>query len=128
MNLHSVVSGIIGAVNPPILATIRVSTGPGATQPSGKRIPTFAPDVTRMVQAQPMTYKDIQQTDGLNLQGTRISIYVTGVVQGLVRATNHGGDLIIISSGPYAGTWLVAMVLEQWPDWCKVAATLQNGN
>lgn len=128
MNLHGLASRMISAVNPMITAQISVSTGAGATQPSGKRVPTFAAPVTAQVQAQPMTYKDIQQTEGLNLQGTRISIYVHGRVDGLVRATNQGGDLIVITDGVYGGTWLVAMVLEQWPDWCKVAATLQNGS
>src|SRR5690348_5209292 len=121
MNLNAAVGNIIAAVNPTVPATLLISTGPGVTQPDGSRAPTYAAPMAITAQIQPMTYKDIQQVDGLNLQGTRVSIYVNGQVDGLVRATNQGGDLITVASGPYAGTWLVAMVLEKWQDWTKVA-------
>ena len=29
---------------------------------------------------------------------------------------------------PEGNTWLCVHVLEQWPDWCKIAITLQNGS
>lgn len=75
-------------------------------------------------QIQPMSYKDIQQTEGLNLNGTRRSIYINGALNGLVRPQFKGGDIVTF---PRTGEiWLIAMVLEQWPDWVKVAATLQN--
>jgi len=37
-------------------------------------------------------------------------------------------DRVTIASGTHRGVYLVAMVLEQWNDWVKVAATLQNGS
>lgn len=74
-------------------------------------------------QIQSLTFRDIQQIDGLNLQGNRNGIYFYGRIDGLVRPDNKGGDLITFPDGT---TWLVAMVLEDWPDWCKVAATRQN--
>ena len=192
MNLHGIVAGAIGTVNPHVPVDVRVSTGPSATSPSGKRTPTFATpgaitasiaaDVltvsaqtagkllrgqtltgvgvdsgtnivaqisgttgglgtyrinkeqtvaevamtTALVvpaQIQALTFRDLQQIDGLNLQGDRRGIYFYGEIDGLVRPDNKGGDLITFPDGTI---WLVAIVLEQWPDWCKVAATLQN--
>lgn len=125
MDLHGIVTPIISSVNPQIPAVLRVSTG-SVRATDGSRTPAYAPDAAIFVQVQSLTYKDIQQIDGLNLQGTRRAIYAHGQIDGLVRSTNKGGDLIIISGGVNNGTWLVAMVLEQWPDWCKVAVTLQN--
>lgn len=78
-------------------------------------------------QVQPVTWRDIQQMDGLNLQGTRVKIYLHGAVDGLVRPERKGGDLIIIADGVNRGTYLVAQNLEQWPDWVSCATTLQNG-
>ncbi len=81
--------------------------------------------------AQPVVgWKDIQQLDALNVQGTRYKIYLYGRVEAIVRTTNQGGDLIV---DPATGrVYLVAMVFEHWPpigtpQWCAVAATLQNG-
>ena len=189
MDLHGIASGYIGAVNPFVLGTIRVSTG-STTGEDGKQVPSYVDVAGVPLQVQALTYKDIQQVDSLNLNGTRRAIYVRGRVDGLVRAENKGGDLIILPVGQFWGevdtntltvdavlsgavslndtvsgagvtdaqvtalgsgsggvgtyiisgspqtvaeqqmfssqVWLVAMVLEQWPNWCKVAVTLQN--
>jgi hypothetical protein len=74
-------------------------------------------------QIQALTFRDITQIESLNLQGTRRAIYFYGAVDGLVRPGGKGGDLATFPDG---SVWLVAIVLESWPDWCKVAATLQN--
>jgi hypothetical protein len=130
VNLHGIVSGAIGAVNPFITGTVRYSTG-STTQPSGKRTPAYN-DVTGVsLQVQALTFRDLQQLEGLNLNGTRRAIYLFGAADGVVRPTSKGGDLIVITGGVQAGTWLVAQVLEQWGDggvasWVKVAVTLQN--
>jgi len=43
------------------------------------------------------------------------------------RVTRGGGDLITIATGGVNdGVWLVAQVLEQFPDWVAAACTLQN--
>lgn len=191
MNLHQVASGAIGTVNPFISLSIRVSTG-SATEDDGSRTPSYAPAVTVSGQVQALTFRDIQQLDGLNLQGTRRAIYVNGRVEGLVRVQNSGGDLVTVPGaffqGSISGTtlmvdkmtsgqlsvgdvvggsgvldsttisalgtgtggvgtyevdqdqeiaeeamtsgavWLVALVLEHWPDWTKLAVTLQDGS
>lgn len=125
MNLHQVAIGLTSSINPTIPVTIKVAAGGYTTQPDGTRTPTYLTPQTLPGDVQPMSWRDIQMTDGLNLQGTRYSIYVNGVVNGLVRETNKGGDIITIVDGPSAGTYLCALVLEQWPNWVKFAATRQ---
>lgn len=125
MNLHSIVSGAIGAINPLMPGTIKVSTG-YTTNPGGSRTPTYTTFTGVQMQVQALTWKDLQQVDGLNLNGTRRAIYMNGRADGVVRSLLKGGDIITLTDGPNAGDWLVAMVLEQWPDWCKYAVTLQN--
>lgn len=191
MNLQNIAVGAIAAVNPQVSSVIKVSTG-STTSPSGLPTPTYRTVVGVPVQVQPMTYKDLVQVEGLNLNGTKRGIYVNGRVDGLVRVERKGGDLITpltalfsgfiagavltatavglgqitqgmslygpgIADGtlvgaPGTGTggpgtyavsiaqdvaaaamsagdvYLVAEILEQWPDWCKCAATLQNGS
>ena len=77
-------------------------------------------------QVQPMGWKDLQQIDGLNLQGTMRKCYLYGQVEAIVRADGKGGDLITDPSGK---VWLVNNVLEDWTyaGWCAVVVTLQNG-
>lgn len=123
MNLHGIAAPVIAAVNPPVVATVRISTG-YTTNPDGSRTPTYQTSaVTAQVQA--LTYRDLQQIEGLNLNGTRRAIYLNGALNGVVRVSQRGGDLITLSDGT---VWLTAYVFEQWPDWVKVAATLQEGS
>lgn len=126
MNLHGIAGPIIGAVNPNVPATLKISTG-STTQPDGTPVPTYD-TITGTAQVQALSYMDLKQVDGLNLNGTRRAIYFYGAVNGVVRPTQQGGDLIILTDGHNVGTWLTAQVLEQWPDWVKVVATLQDGS
>ncbi|TIR66396.1 MAG: hypothetical protein E5X24_23645 [Mesorhizobium sp.] len=79
------------------------------------------------LQAQSLTYNDLQLLDGLNIQGVRRAVYLNGSALGVVRELQVGGDLFVFPAGtfPEGDTWLVALVLESWPDWCKCAVTLQ---
>lgn len=125
MDLLAITAGIVGAVNPQVPAVVQISTGstPGT---AGKRVPTYESPVTILAQVQALTYDDLRQVEGLNLNGTRRAIYFEGELNGVVRSKLKGGDLVTLSDGPNAGTWLVAHVLEQWEDWVKVAVTLQQ--
>ncbi|OIN06081.1 hypothetical protein BFS86_19420 [Shewanella algae] len=124
MNLHGIVHSAIGAVNPHVAATMKVSTG-SITNPDGSRTPTYT-IVTGDAQVQPLTFKDLTQVDGLNLNGSARAIYFFGVFNGVVRPAQKGGDTIALTDGPNVGTWLIVQVLEQWSGWCKVAVVLQN--
>lgn len=132
MNLHGIAAGYVSAVNPMVLCSVQISTGSTKTA-DYRRTPSYAAAISAMGQVQALTFRDIQQIEGLNLQGTRRAIYLLGDVEGLVRMNGKGGDLITTPDG---SVWLTAMVLESWlheaananePGWVKVAVTLQNG-
>jgi len=122
MDLHGIVSPVIGAVNPLVPVVIQVSTG-YTTNADYKQVPSYADPVTRQGQVQPLSTGDIRHIEGMNLQGVERAIYIHGAVKGLIREEEVGGDLITLPDG---SIWLVAVVLEQWPDWCKVGVTRQN--
>lgn len=125
MNLHGIASGAIGAVNPFITGTVQVSTS-NTVDENFKPVPAYTTFDNVSMQVQALTFRDLQMVDGLNLNGTRRAIYMNGRADGVVRSLMKGGDLITIADGINAGVWLVALTLEQWPDWTKVAVTLQN--
>lgn len=79
-----------------------------------------------MAQVQPLTWRDLQQLDGLNLGGTKRKIYLYGQIDGTERVSRKGGDLVAIAAGVNAGVWLTTQVLEQFPDWVSAAIVLQN--
>jgi hypothetical protein len=124
MNLHAVAAGVTAAVNPLQPLVVQVSAG-SIDGPDGVRVPVYRRAVTVYGDVQSLTYKDLQQIEGLNLQGTRRAIYFNGHVEGLVRVDRKGGDLITTQDGK---VWLCAMVLEYWPNWSKCAVTLQDGS
>jgi hypothetical protein len=73
------------------------------------------------VQAQELSFKELQHAQNLNLQGVLKSIYCPGTVRAVDRTTNSGGDKIIIAGK----TWLAVAISEQWPQWCRVIGQLQ---
>lgn len=124
MNLHGIASPYVAAVNPKVPIYVAQSTG-YATGASGARTPLYAPPRLAWGQVQPLTFQDIVHVEGLNIQGTKRAIYLEGHWDGLVRSEKKGGDLLTLEDG---SVWLVAVVLEQWPDWCKVAVVLQDNS
>jgi hypothetical protein len=127
MNLHGIVANQIGAVNPFITGTVRFSTG-STTSADKTRVPTYRDVPNVKMQVQSLSSRDLQQIEGLNLNGEKRKIYFYGEIDAIVRSANKGGDLVVISSGVNAGTWLVVTSLEQFPDWCSAAVVLQNGS
>lgn len=83
----------------------------------------MASDMLAMAQIQDLSQKDVRIFEGLNLQPSNKVIFVSGFLNGVVRFSQKGGDLIEADGE----TYLTTAVLEQWPTWCKVTATLQNG-
>lgn len=127
MNLHGIVAGGIGAINPFIVSTIRESDG-YTIEATGKQVPAYKEPVDIKIQVQALEWKDLQQLDAMNVQGERRAVYIYGSEwNGISRIDERGGDLLTfpeVPGGP-PRTWLVAVVLEKWPDWVKVAVTLQ---
>jgi len=122
VDLNRIAADLTQAVTPRLELTLQQSAG-YTTNADGTRTPSYAAPVTGLGSVQALTYRDIQQIEGLNLQGTRRAIYLEGNWSGLVRAEKQGGDLITLPDGT---VWLVALVLEHWADWTKVVATLQT--
>ena len=125
MNLFGA-SSVVGVVNPPQSITWKQSTG-YTTDAAGKRTPTYS-TTTVQAQIQGLTGSDLRHTDGLNLQGVMRSVIMYGNVQGVVRADQQGGDILVFPevAGGADRNWLVTQVMETWPDWCRVIVTLQD--
>lgn len=127
MNLHLLTRAAVSSVNPSLTLWIQRSTG-YTTNSDGSRTPTYAAAVPVKGQVQSLTYNDLQQVSGLNLQGERRAIYLQGNWEGVARPDGRGGDLITLPDG---SIWLVAQVLENWGStegWVKVCVTRQNGS
>lgn len=120
MNLHGLVSGAIGIVNPHVPALIRRSEG-YSTAPDGTQTPAYSAPRTVRAQVQSLTYKDLQQIAGLNIQGEARAVYLYGNLDGVLRPDQKGGDILTIRGE----RWLTVHVLETWPDWCKLAVVRQ---
>lgn len=120
MNLHGIAAPIIGTVNPFIAGTLTASAG-YTTSADGTQVPAYAAPVTAMIQVQALTYSDLQQVSGLNIQGEARAVYLYGDWNGVLRPEAKGGDLIAFNGQQ----WLVKQTLETWPDWCKVVAVRQ---
>ena len=126
MNLHSIVGPIIVAVNPPLLCSLQASSG--YTTVNFVQQPSYATPVQVFVQCQALSYADLKQLDGLNIQGTKLAMYIQGNWNAAVRSQGKGGDLITTPDGQ---VWLAVQVLENWSlsaGWTKLAVTLQNGS
>jgi hypothetical protein len=125
VNLRAAANLVTRGINPNVRCELWHSTG-STTAASGKRAPTYS-KLPIYVQAQALSYSDLQQLDGLNIQGVRRAIYANSQVMSIVRVQQQGGDLLVFPSGtfPEGTTWLAAHVLERWLQWCKVAITLQ---
>lgn len=98
MNLHAIVSGAIGVVNPFVPIIIQRSIG-YSTSPSGKRTPTYAFPQTVFAQVQALSASELQQVDALNIQGEKRAIYINGRTDGIIREDRKGGDLITLNAG-----------------------------
>lgn len=128
MNLHGLVSGAIGIVNPFVTATLQRSTG-YTTAGDGGRTPTYSTS-TESVQVQALSGWDLQHLDGLNLNGVLRKVFLNGDWRGVYRPGNQGGDHIKFGATGIPATlqntdWLVVHVLETWPDWCSLVIQLQ---
>lgn len=128
MDLRGIANSVSASVNPN--KTVTVLRSDGFTVGAGARqVPKYAAPVTGPAQIQALDANDIKQLDGLNIQGTTRAIYLRGVLAGVVRPDEKGGDLIQIKdpvSGAVLETWLVVKVLEGWPTWTKAAIVRQE--
>ena len=107
MDLRGLANGVTSGVNPN--QTVRVHRSTGYTIGAGrKQVPSYANPVEGPGQVQALDGKDLQQLDGLNIQGTIRAIYLRGALAGVIRPDGTGGDLVQTADGK---TWLVVKVL-----------------
>ena len=126
MNLHNIAGACVAAVNPWINGQYQKSNG-YTTAGDGTRTPSYLATVSVQIQMQALTYKDLVQIDGLNINGEARAMYVNGNFEGVARPDGRGGDLITL---PDASIWLIVHVLENWygtDGWTKFAVVKQNG-
>jgi len=121
MRIRGVTARAVSGVNPRILVSIRRSTG-YTTAADGTQIPTYALITGQLAQMQALTAPELKQVESLNVQGVKQAMYLDGRWSGIVRANGTGGDIIIL---PDATEWLVLDVLENWPNWTKLALVQQ---
>lgn len=128
MFLRGIVNNVTQTVNSNISVNLLRSSG--YTIGAGARqVPSYSAPESLLAQVQALDSDDLKQIDGLNIQGTLRSIYIYGVMLGVVRPNQTGGDIVEITDMPgFVGTrkWLVTKVLESWPDWSKAVIVLQE--
>lgn len=120
MNLHQLVRGVVGAVNPDIPVSVMPSAG-ATEDDTGRTIPSYGATIQTTGQKQPVTGRDIERFQQQNIQGVTCKMHLNGNFEGLFRVLGKGGDLLQFEGR----TYLVASVMERWPDWCCVALTMQ---
>lgn len=120
MNLHQMVRGVIGGVNPDITVVVLPSVG-SSEDDTGRVIPAYGTPINTTGQKQPVTGRDIERFQQQNIQGVTCKMHLNGNYEGLFRVLGKGGDLLQFGGQ----TYLVASVMERWPDWCCVALTMQ---
>jgi hypothetical protein len=131
MNLHAIVRGPIGTVNPEFLGVWRESAG-YATGADFRPTPAYVDHANTPMQVQALSGKDLLHTDFQSMQGVKRAVYLFGNVQGVVRPDVKGGDLLLFPEvrGGANRVWLVVVVMETWgPDttgWCRVGVVLQT--
>jgi len=126
MNLHGLVRGVVGAINPDITATLIKATG-YTTGADGKQTATSS-TTTGPVQVQHASGKDIERMNNLGIQGVFRSVYLFGNWTGIVRADQKGGDILQfpeMTGGPNR-SWRIVNVAETYPDWSKVIVWMQQ--
>ena len=121
MDLRGIANSVSTAVNPNVIVTVLRSDG--YTIGAGLRqIPKYLPAATGSAQIQALDGNDLRQLDGLNVQGHIKAIFLRGVLAGVIRPDNAGGDIVQIAGRD----WLVVKVLEGWPTWTKAAIVMQE--
>lgn len=122
MDLRAITAPAINVVNPPVDGLWQRSVG-YVTGAAGKREAAYARAVPLSCQVQALESDELKQMDGLNIQGVKRGVYLTGNVEGVDRPDAKGGDLLTFLQQ----TWLVVHVFETWDvaGWCKVGVVKQ---
>lgn len=121
MNLRAIANAATQAINPNTPVILKKSAGYTIDPATRKQVPAYA-ETPGSANIQALSSDDVNQLQGLNIQGTVRAAYLYGDVVGVVRPDQKGGDILAFSGQ----LWLVVKVLETWPDWCKVVINYQG--
>jgi hypothetical protein len=132
LNLHAEVRGAITSVNPDTPILYLASTG-NSVDNAGRVTPGYATGANLLGQVQPLSARDLEKINYLNLEGVLRSVHMFGNTQGVVRVDAKGGDLLQFPevAGSTVQNWLVVNVMETWGvvgqgGWCRVIVQLQT--
>jgi hypothetical protein len=129
MNLHEIASAVTSMLFPSVSAQLVLSDGYVVDPDTRRQVPLYADPITVLADVQELTFSDVQRVDNLNLQNVSSAAYLTGQVAGLsrlggtVQATLTFADDPIVPEHLRGWIFNVGAVMEQWPEWCKVALT-----
>lgn len=123
--VHSIANTAIQGINPDIPATIQISTG-WAEDDSGLQVPAYD-TMSAQIQKQPMSQRDMQHVNNLNLDGVYCSVFCYGNYWSIVRDRSKGGDLMtfIDPTSKVSTQWLIVAAPEVWTGWCKLVLCQQ---
>jgi hypothetical protein len=121
LSVFGIANRAISVINPHRRAKLRRAAG-YTIAADGTQIPRYDEIGDLLVNVQSLSTTDLMKADGLNLQGNKNSVYLQGNWNGIIRADQTGGDILILDGYE----WLVALVLESWPEWTKVLVTQQT--
>lgn len=127
MDLLGITGAAIQGINPNVIATWVQSTGGYTTDAAGHRVPTTS-STSVSVQVQGMSANDLKLVDDINIANVLRKVYMYGNVLGISRSDQRGGDILQFPEIP-GGTiqnWKVISVMETWPTWASVIASLQT--
>lgn len=121
LNVFGAASRMITAVNPCITADLRASDG-SETLADGSVVPKFIAVRVR-IQVQAASSEDLEHLANLNQSGDVRAVYIPAHIEGIDRAHQYGGDILVFDGDE----WLVTHQPEQWgaSQWCKVLVTRQ---
>ncbi|KAA8385711.1 hypothetical protein FOH24_11955 [Acetobacter tropicalis] len=119
--LFGIAAAATMALLPSILATLRVQDGT-ITLPDGSVQPCYT-DVLVTIKVQAATSADLIQTAGLNQSSENRLVYLPGLIKGLNRTHQFGGDSLFFEGAE----WLVTSQPETWGggQWSKLLVTRQ---
>lgn len=122
MNLHEMVRGMIGIVNPNVTAIVWKSKGK-IYQSDGTTKPDYYEPKVIEVQIQSAEGAELTQIDNINQQDERKVVFAPEQLYGIDRERDLGGDLLEF----YGRKWLVVKRVESWEgsNWCKVLVVSQ---
>ena len=122
MNLRLAANSAIQSINKNIDIRIIKQSGYITTE-DYSRYHRYEIGSLRSSQVQQLTASELRQIEGLNISTESRGIYLYGTANGVTRAGQNAGDIIVL---PDLTQWLVTSVLEQWPDWVKISVTRQS--